>query len=458
MAVLFLLSLAACGGTPDTGASDTASSDSESAASESAAGEIGRLGLYCEDGQMKLDGKPFYGLGVNYYSLFNYAFTHQWDTSVQCAALETLAEYDVKVIRFSCEPPSTLGEAKWDWYFQRKDRYYETLDVLVDKAEEVGIGLIVEFFGDLYSISDYYDEPLATAVRDENSQSSRFRRSYVEEVVTRYKDSPAIYGWEFGNELAWNTLLPAGYVSVPDLPVDSGRDSRTEEDILGMEEVVLLYSRFAQTVKECDPHGRIVGSGDQSLREYVYHACHFDDFGTDTLAQHREMLAALNPDGMDAVCMHRYADGVRLPDNPGKLNAMASATPIRLIGEDGQPFVLYDTWTEYLRYMLDESARLGKTCYVGEAGWMYQDATERQSYESALAVVESIASAAYSTRYPLILFWNYDPVTRQMEQDFVDRGSGVEYSWNENWDKGRAYLETIQKYNALFDRLIEEES
>ena len=129
-----------------------------------------------------------------------------------------------------------------------------------------------------------------------------------------------------------------------------------------------------------------------------------------------------------------------------------------LIGEDGQPFVLYDTWTEYLRYMLDESARLGKTCYVGEAGWMYQDATERQSYESALAVVESIASAAYSTRYPLILFWNYDPVTRQMEQDFVDRGSGVEYSWNENWDKGRAYLETIQKYNALFDRLIEEES
>ena len=41
MAVLFLLSLAACGGTPDTGASDTASSDSESAASESAAGESG---------------------------------------------------------------------------------------------------------------------------------------------------------------------------------------------------------------------------------------------------------------------------------------------------------------------------------------------------------------------------------------------------------------------------------
>ena len=45
--------------------------------------------MYCEDGQMKLDGKPFYGLGVNYYSLFNYAFTHQWDTSVQCAALST---------------------------------------------------------------------------------------------------------------------------------------------------------------------------------------------------------------------------------------------------------------------------------------------------------------------------------------------------------------------------------
>jgi len=53
----------------------------------------------------------------------------------------------------------------------------------------------------------------------------------------------------------------------------------------------------------------------------------------------------------------------------------------------------------------------------------------------------------------LILFWNYDPLTQQTQQDFVDRGSGIEYSWNEKWDKGRTYLETIKKYNAMFEKL-----
>ena len=40
-------------------------------------------------------------------------------------------------------------------------------------------------------------------------------RRYTEEVVRRYKDSPAIWGWEFGNE----------YNLAADLPADS-RDRR----------------------------------------------------------------------------------------------------------------------------------------------------------------------------------------------------------------------------------------
>lgn len=444
-----LAALVSCGG-----GNESSSQPGKSGSSSGGVSGEEHLGLYLEDGKMKYDGKEFYGLGVNYYSLFNYTFSHQWDTTVPCKALETLASYGVKAIRFSCEPPGTLGAAKWDWYYQRPERYYATLDTLVEKAEEVGIGLIVEFFGDLYSISDYYDEPLASAVLDENSKSSQFRRDYVREVVTRYKESPAIYGWEFGNELAWNTLRPSGYVPVPALPANSKRPSRTEEDILGLKEINLLYSRFAKAVKECDPYNRIVGNGDQSLQTSAYNASYNDTFATDTLAEHREILAKINPEGMDAVCMHRYADGVNLPQAPDKLDLMPSSKPVELLGADGEPFVLYDTWKDYLQYMLDESARLGKTCYVGEAGWSYQDAKEKQTYESALTVVEAIAKAALETEYPLILFWNYDPLSMPNEKDYVDKGSGIEYSWNENWDKGKAYLETIKKYNAKFDQLI----
>ncbi|WP_251546627.1 cellulase family glycosylhydrolase [Pumilibacter intestinalis] len=392
------------------------------------------LGLYLEDGEMYHDGKPFHGLGVNYYSMFNYCFSNKWSTEVPCAALEKLAEYDVKVIRFSCEPPSSLGAAKWDWYFQRKERYYETLDTIVKKAEEVGIGLLVEFFGDLHNISNYFEEPMGESVRDENSQSSQFRHDYVKEVVTRYKDSPAIYGWEFGNELAWETLLPDGY--------------RKTED-MRLNEVNLLYSRFAETVKEYDSYNRIVGNGDQSLRNHAYNSTYHNTFDVDTLAQHREILSKLNPDGMDAMCMHRYADGAKIKDFPEKLNTI-DGKPYNLLGEDGKQFKLYETWTEYLTYMKDESKRMGKTCYLGESGWLYADSQEKQTYEDALSAIEGIAKAAYDTDYPLILFWNYDPLTNNLEGDFVDRGSGIEYSWNEKWGKGKAYLEIIKKYNALF--------
>ena len=456
LAAASVFCLVACGAEGTASSEHSSSENSESSASSSdSSGEPEKkehLGLYLENGQMKYDGKNFYGLGVNYYSLFNYTFTHKWSTEVPCAALEKLAEYDVKVIRFSCEPPSTFGATKWDWYFQKKDRYFQTLDTLVNKAEEVGIGLIVEFFGDLYNIANYYDEPLASSVRDENSKSSKFRRDYVKEVVTRYKDSPAVYGWEFGNELAWNELLPKSVKKAPALPPNSSRPSRTEDDILGLEEVEILYSSFASTVKEYDPYNRIVGSGDQSLRSTAYNACHRDMFNTDTIEEHREILAAINPDGMDAVCMHRYADGVKIKEQPDKLNLL-DGSKVELIGEDGKSFVLYDTWQEYFRYMLDESKRLGKTCYLGEAGWMYIDAKEHQTYEDALSAIEGIAQAAYEAKFPLILFWNYDPLTQQTQQDFVDRGSGIEYSWNEKWDKGRAYLETIKKYNGLFEKL-----
>jgi endo-1,4-beta-mannosidase len=33
-------------------------------------------------------------------------------------------------------------------------------------------------------------------------------RAYVRDVVERYKDSPAVWGWEFGNEYNIPTDLP----------------------------------------------------------------------------------------------------------------------------------------------------------------------------------------------------------------------------------------------------------
>ena len=72
-----LAALVSCGG-----GNESSSQPGESGSSSGGVSGEEHLGLYLEDGKMKYDGKEFYGLGVNYYSLFNYTFSHQWDTTV----------------------------------------------------------------------------------------------------------------------------------------------------------------------------------------------------------------------------------------------------------------------------------------------------------------------------------------------------------------------------------------
>ena len=71
---------------------------------------------------------------------------------------------------------------------------------------------------------------------------------------------------------------------------------------------------------------------------------------------------------------------------------------------------------------------------------------------------------------PVTLYWNYDPITVIPEKDFADfakksdgsvdtgsteyaqRGSGIEYSWNENNGKGLACLNAIKEGNLALER------
>ena len=47
----------------------------------------------------------------------------------------------------------------------------------------------------------------------------------------------------------------------------------------------------------------------------------------------------------------------------------------------------------------------------------------------------------------LILLWNYDPTSTLEGEALYGRGSGVEYSWNENMPWGQIALESMKKLN-----------
>jgi len=123
--------------------------------------------------------------------MLNRAFSSKWDVSASLSALETLAEYDVRVIRFNI---AGYSYGDWDYVIKKEDRYFEALDSLADKAEELGIGLIPSFFWNQMSLSDYFDEPAGLALRTRETKTMKFIASFVGKVVSRYAEHPAFYG------------------------------------------------------------------------------------------------------------------------------------------------------------------------------------------------------------------------------------------------------------------------
>ena len=151
-----------------------------------------RPGLYNnEDAVMMHDGKPFHGIGINYFDMFLSVFPRGGDKAPTLSAMETLKKYDCKVIRFAVLP----FYAEEFSYYEDTQNFWSAMDAIVNKAEELKIGLLPSLFW-TYSVNDYCDEPYQSAFFDPESKTVRFTRKFTEEFVRRYCGSEAIYGWE----------------------------------------------------------------------------------------------------------------------------------------------------------------------------------------------------------------------------------------------------------------------
>ncbi len=147
------------------------------------------------------------------------------------------------------------------------------------------------------------------------------------------------------------------------------------------------------------------------------------------------MLSAINPGKIDTVSQHQYSLGSVLD-----------------AGDRTMPLFDATTWDAFFRYLKEVSATLGKACYVGEAGFGLDKALgwENVSLEQMQKVYDAIGEAAYNNKMQLVLLWNYDESSTLPEGYIYGRGSGTEYSWNENMVWGRMALETMQAVNGKF--------
>jgi hypothetical protein len=263
-------------------------------------------GLYIRDGYFKKDGKPYYGIGVNYFSMFNFILNGNTTLDGTLKAMDALSEHDIPFVRFS----SPFWPNDWKKsYFTDKDGYFKILDKLVARAEKDSIGLIPSLFWNIPSIADIFGEHM-DAFGDNSSKTMAFIRSYTAEIVQRYKDSPAIWGWEFGNEFDLQVDIPGGSVPsiVPALGTPDSRDP--VHDNFTHEEMENAFVQFATIVRQNDST-RPVFTGNAEPRSSAWHNAKRSSgeyWVADNETQYYSILCDFNPDPVNTITIRSYCN------------------------------------------------------------------------------------------------------------------------------------------------------
>jgi len=261
------------------------------------------------DGRLLKDGKPFRAIGVNYFSAFGRTLEKAEDTSYD-EGFRTLAEFKIPFARISA-----TGFWPRDMALYQSDRaeYFRRLDAVVASADKHGVGLIPSLFWYFSCVPDLVGEPM-NQWGNPKSKTHAWMREYVKEVVTRYRNSPAIWGWEMGNEFSLQASLPNAAEArariVPELGTPT---SRSEKDDVTFTDFRVAYGEFAKVVRENDP-GHLLVTGDALPRPSAWHMEKEGTWTPDSEQQLRIMLRNLNPDPVNTLSAHVYSDDmVRLP-------------------------------------------------------------------------------------------------------------------------------------------------
>ncbi|GGD72044.1 hypothetical protein GCM10010911_32450 [Paenibacillus nasutitermitis] len=358
-----------------------------------------------EQGTLIREGKPFKGSGVNYFNAFARTLSDPGDSSYQYG-LEMLGKYGIPFARFMA---GGYWPNDYKLYFEDKEKYFSLLDDVVKAAQESGVGLIPSLFWYHSALPDMVKEP-RNAWGDPNSKTTALMREYIREMVTRYKDSPAIWGWEFGNEYNLEIDLPNAADNRPPVVPELGTaGSRSEQDDLTGDMVNRALSMFAEEVRKYDKQ-RIIISGNSIPRPSAWNQKENHTFNQDTEEQFAEALLGENPDPLNILSVHYYLWGEKRFGQ----------------GEDADAA---------LSLMQEIARKAKKPLFVGEFG--IGEAVEDggvTDHELARQRFEDLLASLAKADIPLSALWVYDYWGQK--------------DWNVTGDNERSYqLQALQEWN-----------
>lgn len=253
------------------------------------------------NGTLQRYGRPYRAVGVNFYDAFQRAL--ETEAGRECDSGFALLEMrDIPFARFSA---GGYWPVQWGLYQTNRFDYFSRLDAVVRSAERHQIGLIPSLFWNLSAIPDLVGEP-CNRWGDTHSKVHAFMKGYVREVVSRYRDSPAILAWEFGNEFTLAADLPNAVEHRPQAAPSLGTPrARTAADELTHDQIRIAFKAFAEAVRAQDSE-RLILSGNAFPRGSAWHQRKSRTWEKDTPEQFAEMLRDDNPDPMQALTVRAY--------------------------------------------------------------------------------------------------------------------------------------------------------
>ena len=397
--------------------------------------------------------------GVNYYDAFSRYMENVTNRSF-IAGFDYLAAHDIPVARVHTRG---YGPAGWSLYFSDKAEYYRRLDDFIAQAEQKGIGLLLDLIGgvtdpgelvddavaagylvpgvdfnppsplnrDIYGVATYAE--YRTDLGREDSGSIAFIAYYTKELVARYKNSPAVWGWEFANEANNAVDLPnvQSYRPQPNpaLGYFLQRDGTNvaawaSKDDITREHVRVAKINFARAVRSVDSW-RFISSGDSRPRQAAYHNWKYHNWTVDTKAEIAQVLPMDNPAPMNTVSMHIYQ-----PTDPYFADDPVSLAPVT------------GDYQAFLAFFKSQCDLLGQPMFVGEWGSAGDgtSADEKTTFNRFM-------QALIDTGIQLSLLWNFDnPNTGQTNDFWVNPGTAKEYQLT----NGDPALWDLQQANQLY--------
>ena len=341
-----------------------------------------RPGLYLENGVIK-----FYGIGTNYYDLATRQFYDPLAPTFE-KGVKTVKSYGIPMIRVRL---SAWGSEGMSLFWNDRETYWVVMDQAVRLCEQYEIGII----GTLAWTTNPYmtqGETNGHFLKNKNSEGYKKMLTYMEAVVTRYRNSPAIWGWEVGNEF--------------NLAVDLDKVQGTNYELTAAL-LADFYKDITPRIAKWDGYGRIITTGNSQNRHAAWNLYHNNNWGNDTAEQTAEMMKMYDTPEMGMSSIHVY-------------------NVTQIFG--GKTITL----SEYLSEMVKICKSMGKPLYIGE----YCDDT-----------VNGITGAAWTSEVEAQALNRF----KQLHNAIIENDVQLSFIWAQNNDKDvyrnpSTYVQGMLKY------------